>query len=202
MSARRTTVDVSGLPELVFGHRNLVWWGTVGFMVIEGTTLAILAAAYLFIMQNFHEWPPAHIPSASLWPGTANLLVLLASNFAAWKLSKAGERCDEGGVKRWLLVCVAFAVAFVALRAFEFRHLNVHWDQNAYGTVVWALVFAHFSLLAVELGEILIFTAIYFTGRNEEKHFPDLCDAAMYWYFMTLVWVPVYFLVYLLPRIV
>jgi hypothetical protein len=28
--------DVADLPTVTFGHRSLMWWGTLGFMVIEG----------------------------------------------------------------------------------------------------------------------------------------------------------------------
>ena len=34
-------LDVTGLPEVVFGHRALAWWATIGFMAIEGTTLLV-----------------------------------------------------------------------------------------------------------------------------------------------------------------
>ena len=28
-------LDVSGLPTIVFGHRSLIWWGTLGMMAID-----------------------------------------------------------------------------------------------------------------------------------------------------------------------
>ena len=37
----RAVDDVAHLPDSAFGHRDLMWWGTVGFMVIEGFTLAL-----------------------------------------------------------------------------------------------------------------------------------------------------------------
>ena len=33
----RPVVDVSHLKDSAFGHKGLIWWGTVGYMVIEGT---------------------------------------------------------------------------------------------------------------------------------------------------------------------
>ena len=43
-----------------------MWWGTLGFMVIEGWTLALLAAMYFYIRQNFLTWPPLRTPLPSL----------------------------------------------------------------------------------------------------------------------------------------
>ena len=37
-------VELSELPDVVFGPRDLMWWGTLGFMVIEGFTLVLCAA--------------------------------------------------------------------------------------------------------------------------------------------------------------
>ena len=40
MIRERAVADVSTLPTVVFGERNLGWWGTVGFAVIEGIVSA------------------------------------------------------------------------------------------------------------------------------------------------------------------
>ena len=45
MKALRPAGDVAALPTVTFGHRSLMWWGTVGFMVIEGS---------MFVMA-YHE---------------------------------------------------------------------------------------------------------------------------------------------------
>ena len=37
----RRVLDVSVLPRTVFGHQGLIWWGTAGFMVIEGSIFVI-----------------------------------------------------------------------------------------------------------------------------------------------------------------
>ena len=48
MSAR-TVVDVSPLPRFAFGHKGLVWWGTVGFMVIEGSMFVMAVIVYFYL---------------------------------------------------------------------------------------------------------------------------------------------------------
>ena len=34
MRSTRIVADVARLPRTVFGHRSLMWWGTIGFIVI------------------------------------------------------------------------------------------------------------------------------------------------------------------------
>jgi cytochrome c oxidase subunit 3 len=202
MSAPRTVVDASRLPDVVFGSKDLAFWGTLGFMVIEGTTLSLLVASYLYVWQNFERWPPASTALPALLIPTLSMLFLVASNFPAWRLRKAAQAKDLGATKRWLVVCTLVSFGWIACRVLEFRALNTRWDDNAYGSAVWALVFAHFTLLAVEVAETLLFMLIYVTRHAEEKHFPDVEDDTMYWFFVTLVWVPVWFVLYVLPRLI
>ena len=38
---------------------------------------------------------------------------------------------------------IAFGLVLIAVRGFEFAALNVQWDTNAYGSIVWALLALH-----------------------------------------------------------
>ena len=42
-----------------------------------------------------------------------------------------------------MVVCLVFGVAFNVVRVFEFTHLNVSWDHDAYGSIVWLLLGLH-----------------------------------------------------------
>ena len=57
MTAPVRALDVSTLPTTVFGHRSHMWWGTLGFMLIEGTTLLVCVASYFYLRLNFTTWP-------------------------------------------------------------------------------------------------------------------------------------------------
>jgi len=47
MTSLRAQATVADLPSVTFGQRSLMWWGTLGFMVIEGWTIALLLVSYL-----------------------------------------------------------------------------------------------------------------------------------------------------------
>ena len=198
---RQASIDVSGLPDVTFGYRNLVWWGTVAFMVIEGTTLAMCAATYLYLRRNFSMLPPERVALPGLTAATAEVALMLASFVPLAVLGRAAERKDLRACRRWMLVAIAFSVAFVALRWFELGDLHVRWDHNAYGSSAWLVLVVHGTLLVAEVGELAVFALIAWTGRWEEKHFPDATDLVMYWYFMCLSWLPLYAMVFLLPRV-
>jgi hypothetical protein len=81
-----------------------MWWATVGFMVVEGWTLALCVAAYLYLRQNFETWPPLRTPYPSLLIPTINLVLLLISVWPAYMAQKASKKLDERRVRLWLTI--------------------------------------------------------------------------------------------------
>lgn len=200
MRVQRRVLDVAELPDMVFGTRDLMWWGTLAFMVIEGTTLIMAMVSYLYLSKNFDAWPPYGTPDPSLGVPTVQMLVMLLSIPLLIYVARAASRLDLTGVRRGLVLATLFNAAFVVLRWFELLALNVKWDTNAYGSAQWLLVLAHATLLLIELLEVGGMAVLFWVGPVEKKHFSDASDLAFYWYFMVGIWVPIYILSYLLPR--
>ena len=197
----KSVVDLRGLPDVVFGPRDIMWWGTLGFVIIEGFTLVLCAAAYVYLTQNFSTWPPEHTPLPSLGAPTLQVLLMLASLPVIWWLAKAARRFDLGAVRIGLTIATLFNAAFVGLRAWELLvSLNVKWDTNAYGSAQWLILGMHATLLAVELVEVGGMMLIFWFAPVEEKHFSDVTDMGFYWLFMTLGWIPLYVLCFWVPR--
>lgn len=191
------TLDVSHLPTEVFGHRSLPWWGTLGFMLIEGTTLAVAAGSLLYLRQNFPDWPPPPWPAPDLLIPTLNLVLLQLIVIPMARAKHAAERIDPAAVRRNLGIAVLLTLVALGLRALEFTALNVRWDDSAYGSILWLVLGFHTTLLLADIAETGTFYMIFRRGKQEPKHYPDTEDAAMYQYFLSFVWIPLYALVYL-----
>jgi len=197
----KSVVDLRGLPDVVFGPRDLMWWGTLGFVVIEGFTLVLCAAAYVYLTQNFSTWPPEHTPLPSLGAPTLQVALMLASLPVVWWTAKAARRYDLGSVRIGLVLATLFNAAFVGVRAWELLvSLNVKWDTNAYASAQWLILGMHATLLAVELIEVSGMMLVFYLAPVEEKHFSDVSDMVFYWFFMVLGWMPLYVLCFLVPR--
>jgi len=173
VNANARTLDVSGLAPGAFGHRTLMWWGTLGMVLIEGTVFALAIAAYFYIRLRNTTWPP-NLPPPQLFWGTLNTAVLIVSAVPNELAKKAAERVDLAKVRLWLLVCLAFGVAFNVIRAFEFASLNCSWDTNAYGSIVWMLLGLHTVHIATDVVDTAVLTALMFIGPIEEKRFVDV----------------------------
>jgi cytochrome c oxidase subunit III len=200
VNAPARTLDVSGLAPGAFGHRSLLWWGTMGLIVIEGTVFALGIAAYFYIRLRNSTWPPNLPPPQLIW-GTLNTFVLLASAVPNELAKKAAEKVDLAAVRLWLLVCLGFGVAFNVIRVFEFMTLNCQWNTNAYGSIVWMLLGLHTTHIVTDVVDTGVLTALMFIGPIEEKRFVDVAENSMYWYFVVGTWLPIYGVLYWAPRL-
>jgi cytochrome c oxidase subunit 3 len=193
-------VDVSDLPDQGdFGPDGLIWWGTVGFMVIEGSMFVMALITYFYLRLRVEDWPPS-LPDPSLLWGSLNLVVLLASAWPNHLAKLAAERLDVSRTRRWMVLCVLFGVALVAIRFQEFPALNARWDDNAYGSMVWALLVLHTMHLLTDVADTTVLTALIWSKPPSQRRFIDVSENGLYWYFIVLWWIPIYLTVYMAPR--
>lgn len=196
----REAEDVSALPEWGFGSRSPVWWGTLGFVAIEGAGFVLGIGSLLYLWQLNESWPLGAAPP-DMGPGSIVLAMLLVSLLPNWWLDRVAKRQELGKVRIGLVVMTLLGLAPLVVRGFEFAALNVRWDQNAYGSMVWLMLGLHTLHLATDWGDTLVLTALMFTRHGKGKRFSDVSDNCFYWYFLVAAWVPLWLLLYILPRL-
>jgi cytochrome c oxidase subunit III len=202
MKTYEKVIDVSATPTIVFGRRAVTWWSTVAFIAIEATTLVICVVTYLYIRKNFHHWPPPPLRVPDLIRPTISVAFLALTNIPNYWLHQKVRQMDKGGARVGFLLMSALIAIAVVLRVYDFRDINAHWDTNAYASAAWITIAFHSTLLFLQALEIWVFTALFWFGPLEGKHFSDADDNCTYWYFMSLVWIPVYMLLYWTPRLI
>jgi cytochrome c oxidase subunit III len=197
----RSTIDVAHLPDHAFGSRSVLWWGTLGVIAIELTVFVITIASYFYLQGNEASWPPPGTRQPDHIWGTVNLIILLVSLIPNQFVKRAAENKQMTKVRIGIVIADLFAIAFCIVRIFEYRVLNVNWDTNAYGSVTWTLLTLHTLHLVTDLADSLVLTALMFTQHGHEgKRFVDVSENAFYWYFVVLVWIPIYLVLYWSPR--
>src|SRR3712207_7049403 len=70
-------------------------------------------------------------PRSTLFPYTT-----LFRSWPFYLAQKAAKRIDSAGVRLWMAVGTAVGFLSLGLRALEFESLNIHWNENAYGSAV------------------------------------------------------------------
>ena len=167
---------------------------------IESMTLALGGAAYLYLMMQQPQWPPNTQPP-DLGVSSAVTVVFLLSVIPNLWLEKRAHESDLGAVRIGLVVMSLIGAVLVVMRLYEFSHLNVRWDWNAYGSAVWGLLGLHTVHVVTDLVDTIVLAVLMFTPHGRKaRRFVDSAENAMYWNFVVAAWLPVYALLYWVPR--
>jgi heme/copper-type cytochrome/quinol oxidase subunit 3 len=194
--------DLSDLPNSASGHKSLVWWGNLGFMLIEGTAFALAAAVYLYLMSQTPAWPPAphaRLPDL-LWSGIFTAGLLASQPINLWVKRQASAK-NAARLRFGTLVMTIVGILLCVARGFELAHLNAPWWLSAYGSVVWMLMVLHTSHLVTDLGDTAVQSLWFYTHVIGDDQFADAEDNCNYWTFVVVAWVPIWGLIYWLPRL-
>jgi cytochrome c oxidase subunit III len=195
----RPVQDISALPDYAFGTRMTTWWGTLAFCAVEGAGFAMVVGAYMYLVFINPQWPLSAPAPDLLWSGLLTLL-LLASVWPNHLAGKSGKEQDRPKVQRYLTIMCLIGVVLLGIRFFEFYNLHTRWDQNAYGSIVWFVLGLHTLHILTDLGDTIVLTVLMFTRHGHGKRFSDVEDNAFYWNFVVITWLPIYALLYWVPR--
>lgn len=199
MAKRTADIDLSQLPDYLFGPGAIGYWGGIAFMLIEGVGLALLIGAYFYLMPFEREWPPGVSPPPLFW-ATAGVIVALLSELPNILTIRRAKEQSKQGVQLWIVVTALFGVVLLVLRVFEFQAFNVRWDANAYGSINWALLIMHHADLVTDTYDTFVLAAMVFLKPVDGRKFSDVNDNAVFWHFVVATWVAVYVVVYWVPR--
>jgi cytochrome c oxidase subunit III len=198
----RATIDVSHIPDHAFGSRSIMWWSTMSIIAIEGTVFVLAIASYFYLQGNENAWPPPDTPLPGYFWGTINVFVMLISCLPNQIVKKAAEHKDVHKVRLWMVIADLLAIVFIVIRVFEYAHLNVNWDSNAYGSAIWTLLSLHTVHLVTDFFDSAVLTVLMFTRHcKDPRRLVDVYENAFYWYFVVFSWLPIYAVLYWAPRV-
>ena len=198
----RFTADVSGLPTSKFGPGSLTWWGILGYMVIEGVGFALTFAVYFYLMGHEQGWPPEGRPAPDILAGTIFTIVILLSEIPNTMIKKAAKAGDVRTIRLLLPLMAAVGVVLLIIRGFEFNSLNCRWSDNAYASIIWTILILHAAHLGTDWIDTLVIWVLIMTPLGyERRRQVDVDENSLYWRYVWLLWIPIYLVVYWVPRL-
>lgn len=201
MSAQPVLVDVGHLPTLVSGRSATVWWAMILMIAIEATVFGTLIASFLYLSLFEPAWPPPGVDLPKLALPTINTGVLLLSSVSM----RYGDRGMMHGSVRRLLVgisgAIALGVLFLVLKVVEYSTVDYHWDDHAYGSIVWLIIGFHSLHVLSLVLKSLVVAAIAWRGYFDAHRYLGVQVNGLYWHFVVLVWLPLYVVLYWSPRL-
>lgn len=198
----RFTEDLAGLPTSKFGPSSLTWWGILGYMVIEGMGFALMFFVYFFLMGHEQGWPPEGYLPPDPVAGTIFTILIVLSEIPNTVIKKAARAGDVRTIRLLLPVMVGVGIVLLVVRAFEFNSLNCLWSDNAYASVIWTILMLHAAHLGTDWADTVVLWALIGTPLGfEPRRQVDVDENSLYWRYVWLLWIPIYFLIYWVPRL-
>ena len=195
----RAVIDVSDLPRLHSGRDSTLWWGAAGLVVIVAMIAASFIASYFYLRLYNTQWPPPGTTAPALGLATFELLLLLGACAAL----RWAERTLAQGRRHWLRgvgIGLMLAIIVLAWRLAQFTTMEFGWDMHVYGSIVWATLGFHALLVLTAVLWMAAIGILALRGFPLRAHRYLLAAAALYWYFVGLVWAPLYLVLYWAPR--
>jgi cytochrome c oxidase subunit III len=199
--SRTVAIDVSHFPALHSGHRSPLWWAMVGLITIEIVVFTTLISSYLYLRFHAPEWPPAGAEPPELMLPTVNTLILIGSSISMWWADRGIEdHGDERRLKIGLALAMAFSFIFLVLKVVEYRDVEYSWASHAYGSIIWTMIIFHSAhVLSVFLKGVVVEILAFRGHFTKERHLGVQING-LYWHFVVVIWIPLYFTIYWVPR--
>ena len=197
----RVVMQLDALPMHGRGSDSPTMWGTLAFMLLEGSAFALCIGIYLYLLALAPQWPIGALPPR--WPaGTVMTVLLLASLVPNYLVGRWSRENDLARVRLGMIIMSVLGIAPLIVRVFEFRSLNVWWDTNAYGSILWLLLGLHSMHIITDVADTLVLGVMMFTRHgSNSRRMGDVEDNVLYWNFVVLTWLPIYFCIYWIPRL-
>jgi cytochrome c oxidase subunit 3 len=194
------SIDVSHLPPYEISNQAPLWWGQLLLAAIEGMMFCILIAAYFYVRLRVDVWPPPGDQYPHKLLPTLALIPLLVSCLGTYWASEAAKKDDRAGMIKGMLVNLALAIVFFVMRVMDWYSLNFSYKADAFGTYMWTFLAVHtYDYVADVIFTLVLFVIVLF-GRHGPKVRIGVHVDSVVWYFLVIIWVPLYIVVYWGPK--
>ncbi len=176
---------------------------TILFVASEAFFFISLIVSYLYY-HNQASTGPASVQSLDIESTGIFTLFLLGSSLTMWRARKGLERQQPGAFKGWLLTTIVFGIVFLVGQGREYLHLyheDVTVSRNIFGSSFFTLTGFHGLHVLIGLILLTILFGLALAGDFEDAESPAIESAEIYWHFVDAVWIVVFTVVYVIPKI-
>lgn len=188
------------LPVFLTGTKAPLWWAMLLLITIEIAVFSTLISSYLYLRFAALSWPPGEIEPPELALPLANSIILFASSAVVYWADRGIKQGDLRRLKIGMGAGITLGVTFLALKVVEYRDSEYYWDTHAYGSIIWAIILFHSMHVGAVVAKGCVMEVLAFRGYFNDKRHLGIDINGMYWHFVALVWIPLFAVIYLVPR--
>jgi len=169
------------------------------FIASEAMVFMGLFFSYYYLGHGQPRWPIGNPPSLTL--PTAMVIVLLSSCIVLWAGGRLLRQERDLPARGALLLTILLGCGFLILNALDYdseaRLQPV--TQNPYTSIFYTINGVHAAHLILGILFLLYAAVLPRLGPTEKPPHSSYRNAAMYWYFVTAVWLVMYAVMYIGP---
>ncbi|MFC5499710.1 heme-copper oxidase subunit III [Caenimonas terrae] len=199
MRAEAILPSEPALPVGSKGRLSSGWWGMWTLVATEAALFAYLLFSYFYVAsQTVGAWPPSGPPKLGI--ALPDTFILLAGSLTMW----LGERGVRKGRRGQLLLGIAatlvLGVVFLGLQLIEWRNKPFSLHTNAYGSLYFTVTGFHMAHVVIGLLMLAVLFVWTLLGYFDERRHSAVSTGALYWHFVTAVWIAVFLSLYVVPQ--
>jgi cytochrome c oxidase subunit 3 len=171
-----------------------MWLFLSGEIILFGGLIGTFLL-YRFVSPDWHE----AAAQTSVLVGSLNTMILLTSSYTMVMAFKAADSGDDGMLRWWLLLTVVLGLAFLGVKAFEWKGKFDH-HLGPWAGRFWSFYFTMTGLHALHLLAGIVVNAMLLIQAVRRRllraaHRVEI--AGLYWHFVDIVWIFLFPLFYL-----
>ena len=188
------------LPVGSVGRESSGWWGMWGVIATEAGLFAYLLFSHFYIAaQAPAPWPAGGPPKLGI--ASLGTVVLVAASLTVWWGERGIMRGRPGQLRIGLAATLVLGVLFLALQWYEWSNKPFTLSTDVYGSLFFTITGFHMAHVAAGLLMLLVLLVWSTLGYFDQRRHSALSIGAIYWHFVTAVWLAVFTALYLMPRL-
>lgn len=186
------------LPIGSVGRLSSGWWGMGCVIATEAALFAYLLFSYFYIAAQAHApWPTGGPPKLGI-AGTGTV-ILVAASLTVWWGERGIMRGRPGQLRLGLAATLVLGAAFLGLQLYEWQQKPFTLAKDVYGSLFFTITGFHMAHVVVGLLMLAVLLVWSFLGYFDSRRHSALSIGAIYWHFVTVVWLLVFGALYLTP---
>ena len=184
---------------------NMVSVGTIIWLSSELMFFAALFAMFFSIRAADYSLWEKHFHTLNLPYAVVFTTVLVLSSVTCQLGVFAAERGDVFALRRWFALTFVMGLIFVLGQANEYRNLvteGIKINEDGYGSMFYLTTGFHGLHVTGGLIAFIFFMIRTTMGRFTPAQATAAIVVSYYWHFVDVVWIGLFFIIYLLERLV
>lgn len=189
------------LPTATSGEHATAWWGMLVLIATEATFFGALIFSYFYLALDKSAWPPAGLEPPELARPLIGTGLLLGSSLPMWWADRSAARGRLGRVAVALAVSMSMSTVFLLIQMLEYATKRFGPQANAYTSIFYVTTAFHSMHVFVALLMSAVVQLRVWLGHFTAERHLAVEILSMYWHFVGGVWIFIFAVLYLSPRL-